>query len=397
MLAGRRYLLALTPDQETYADRIASICRAAWNVALEQRREYRRRGAFIGYEQQCREIADAKKYEPWLAEAPGHCLQQTLKDLDKACKRHGTFKVHWRSLRRWSPTFRFPEGGKIEVERLNRRWGQVKLPKIGWVRFRWSRPIGGTVRNATMLRDGERWFISFCVEDGFIASEPNGKPSVGVDRGVAVAVATSDGRLRNRAFVTPGEAKRLRRLQQQLARCREGSSRRRTCIAKLAALHARIRSRRTDFCAWTANRLTMDHGLVVIEDLRICNMTASAKGTLAEPGRNVRQKAGLNRAILDKGWYGFARALEHKARYNGSEIIEINPAFTSQRCSACGTVDGESRESQARFACRSCGHTENADVNAAKNILAAGLAVTGRGDLGVARSVKRQPSVRAAA
>lgn len=141
----------------------------------------------------------------------------------------------------------------------------------------------------------------------------------------------------------------------------------------------------------------MDHGLVVIEDLRICNMTASAKGTLAEPGRNVRQKAGLNRAILDKGWYGFARALEHKARYNGSEIIEINPAFTSQRCSACGTVDGESRESQARFACRSCGHTENADVNAAKNILAAGLAVTGRGDLGVARSVKRQPSVRAAA
>ena len=126
-------------------------------------------------------------------------------------------------------------------------------------------------------------------------------------------------------------------------------------------------------------------------------MTASAKGTAEAPGKNVRAKSTLNRGILAKGWGGLARTLEHKARYNGSEIVKVNPAYTSQTCSACGTVDAKSRESQARFACRSCGHAENADVNAAKNILAAGLAVTGRGDLAVGRSVKRQPPVRAVA
>jgi putative transposase len=397
MLTGRRYLLALTPEQEAYAEKVAGICRAVWNTGLEQRREYRRRGGFISYVEQARQLAEAKADEPWLSDAPGISLQQALMDLDRACKRHGPFKVRWRSARRWAPSFRFPEGDRIKVERLNRRWGRAKLPRFGWVRFRWTRPIGGTVRNATALHDGGRWYVSFCVEDGLVASEPNGKPPVGADRGVVVAVATSDGWLRDREFVTSGEAKRLRRLQQQLARCEKRSNRHRACRAQLAALNARIRARRTDFCAWTANHLTMNHGQVVVEDLRIGNMTASAKGTVAEPGRNVRQKAGLNRGILAKGWGKFTLTLEHKARYNGSEIIKVNPAYTSQTCSACGTVDGESRESQARFACRSCGHAENADVNAAKNILAAGLAVTGRGDLGSSRSAKRQPPAKAAA
>ena len=214
---------------------------------------------------------------------------------------------------------------------------------------------------------------------------------------MAVAVATSGGWLRDRKFITEGEARRLRRLQKQLRRCKPGSNRHHACNAKLAALNARIRVRRADFCAWTANRLTADHGLVALEDLRIGNMTASAKGTAEAPGKNVRAKSTLNRGILAKGWGGLARTLEHKARYNGSEIVKVNPAYTSQTCSACGTVDAKSRESQARFACRSCGHAENADVNAAKNILAAGLAVTGRGDLAVGRSVKRQPPVRAVA
>lgn len=397
MLTGRRYLLALTPEQEAYAERVAGICRAVWNTGLEQRREYRRRGAFIGYVQQCRELAEAKQDEPWLTEAPAHCLQQALMDLDKTCRQHGTFKVHWRSVRRWAPSFRFPDVKLIEVHRLSRRWGKVKLPKFGWVRFRWTRSIGGVIRNVTILRDSGGWHIAFCVEDGLATSEPNGKPPVGVDRGVAVAVATSDGWLQDREFVTAGEAKRLLRLQQQLGRCRKGSRRRHTCQARLSALNARVRQRRKDFCAWTANRLTADHGLVAIEDLKVRDMTRSAKGTVEAPGKNVRQKAGLNRSILAKSWGGFGLALEHKARYNGSEIVKVNPAYTSQTCSACGTRDGKSRESQARFACRSCGHAENADVNAAKNILAAGLAVTGRGDLAVGRSVKRQPPERISA
>ncbi|MEU0517914.1 transposase [Streptosporangium sp. NPDC006007] len=390
MLTGRRYLLAFTPEQEAFAELIGDACRMVWNTALEQRRTYRQRGAWINYVEQARQTAEAKKDFPWLAAAPSHTLQQTLRDLDKACKTHGTFKVRWRSRRKSPPTFRFPDPKHIAVEGLSKRWGRVKLPKLGWVRFRWSRTVG-EFRNATVLKDGGRWYISFCVEDGLAEVSPNGKPAVGVDRGVAVAVATSGGWMRDRAFVTTGETARLKRLQRKLARQKRGSNGRAATKAKIGKLNARIRNRRTDFLSWTANTLTRDHGLVAVEDLKIRNMTAGAKGTVEAPGKNVRQKAGLSRAILNKGWGGLLAALEHKARYNGSRIVRVPAAYTSQRCSACGTVDAKSRESQAVFACTSCAYTGNADVNAAKNILAAGLAVTGRGDLAVGRSVKRQP------
>jgi putative transposase len=407
VLTGRRYLLALTPEQEAYAEQIGDICRAVWNTGLEQRREYRRRGAWISYQEQCRQLTEAKR-EPgleWLADAPSHPLQQTLRDLEQACKIHGTRKVRWRRKAQTSPSFRFPDptNGRLDVERLSRRWGKVRLPRFGWVRFRWTRSLGGTVRNATVRRDGCRWYISFHVDDRVAEAAPNGKPPVGVDRGVAVAVATSDGELRNREFVTPGEAKRLKRLQQKLSRSlrvhgrNKRSKRRDATRAQLGRLNARIRDRRADFAAWTANRLTCRHGLIAVEDLRIKNMTRSARGTVERPGMNVRQKAGLNRSILDKSWGGFVLALEHKARYTGAQIVKVDPAYTSQRCSRCGHVDGKSRESQARFRCTACGHRDNADVNAAKNILAAGLAVTGRGDLGATRSAKRQPLERSAA
>lgn len=400
MLTGRRYVLVLTPEQETYAGSIGDTCRAVWNTALEQRREYRRRGAWINYNEQARQMAEAKADFPWLAEAPSHTLQQTLRDLERACKAHGTFKVKWRSKARTAPSFRFPDPNHFAVRRLNRRWGEVRLPKLGLVRFRWTRPLGGTIRNATVSRDGRRWYISFCVEDGVVEVAANGKPAVGVDRGVAVAVATSEGGTFDRQTVTVGEARRIKRLQQQLARQNDKrSSRRRATRAKLTTLNARIRNRRSDFAAQTAVRLVRDHGLVSVEDLRVANMTRSAKGTTESPGKNVRQKAGLNRAILAKGWGGFLCSLEHAARYHGATVVKVNPAFTSQTCNACKHIARESRESQAVFRCVACGHRDNADVNAAKNIRergielasAAGLAVAGRGDLGNSRSAKRQP------
>jgi putative transposase len=135
----------------------------------------------------------------------------------------------------------------------------------------------------------------------------------------------------------------------------------------------------------------------VVEDLRVRTMTASANGTVDQPGRNVGQKAGLNRAILAKSWGGFLLRLQHAARYHGATIVKVNPAYTSQTCNVCKHIARKSRESQAVFRCVACGHQEHADVNAAKNILAAGLAVTGRGDLAVGRSTKRQPPVRLAA
>ncbi|WP_433527585.1 RNA-guided endonuclease InsQ/TnpB family protein [Nocardia pseudovaccinii] len=384
--------LEFTPEQADFAERIGGICRAVWNTGLEQRREYRRRDAWINYRQQAKELVEAKAEHSWLSEAPSHCLQQTLIDLDKACHRNGTFRVRWRSGRHWRPSFRMPDGGKIEVERLNKRWGRVKLPKFGWVRFRMSRALGGTVRSATVSRDGGRWYISFLVEDGIVQPGRHASTSsIGVDRGVAVAVAASDGRLYDRSFASKVEAERYKRFQRKLARQKKGSANRRRTLDLMRAMKRRERNRRADFNAWVVNRLTARHGIIAIEKLPVWNMTASARGTVIAPGKNVRQKAGLNRSILDKGWCQFERALTNAARYTGTTIVKVPAAYTSQTCSRCRTTDPESRESQAVYRCRACGHSENADVNAAKNILAAGLAVTACGDLGAGRSVKQEP------
>jgi putative transposase len=128
MLAGRRFRVELTDSQQRLAQQTADGCRAVWNTGLEQRREYRRRGAWMNYGPQAAELAQAKTEHAWLKEVPGHCLQQTLMDLDKACRRHGTFGVHWRSARRWVASFRFPEGSKMKVERLNRGKSQCSCP-----------------------------------------------------------------------------------------------------------------------------------------------------------------------------------------------------------------------------------------------------------------------------
>ena len=399
MLAGRRFQVQFSDEQAEYAEQIGAVCRSVWNTGLEQRREYRRRGAWMNYRPQAHELADAKAEHQWLAEVPAHCLQQTLMDLDRACREHGTFRVRWRSVRRWSPSFRFPEGNKMTVEKLNRHHGRVKLPKLGWVRFRQTRSLDGeTIRSATIRREGRHWFISLLVDDGRQAPKTHRAPqsAIGVDRGVAAAIATSDGDLIDRPFVTASERHRVVALQRKLSRCANQSANRDKTRAALAKIRARERCRRQNFCAQTAHQLAATNAVVAVEDLKTKNMTRSAKGTLDDPGRNVRAKSGLNRAILAKGWHQFALALSSAARYTGTTVVAVPAAFTSQRCSQCGCVDPKSRESQAVFRCTHCSHTEHADINAAKNILAAGLAVAACEDqpspAGGARSSKQEPA-----
>jgi putative transposase len=399
MLTGRRFRVEFSGEQAQYAERIGAVCRAVWNTGLQQRREYRRRGAWMNYREQAGELAEAKAEHRWLAEAPGHCLQQTLMDLDRACRAHGTFHVRWRSGRRWSPSFRFPEGNKIVVEQLNGRHARVKLPKLGWVKFRMSRALDGeTIRSATVCRDGRRWFVSFLVDDGQDVPARHAAPgtAVGVDRGVASAIVTSDGESIDREFLTVGEQHRAVALQRKLSRsARRGRNRDKTRAA-LAEIRGRERRRRLDFCAQSAHQLATANAVVVLEDLKTRQMTRSAKETTAQPGRQVAAKSGLHRAILAKGWHQFALALFSAARYTGTSVVRVPAAYTSQRCSTCGHVDPKSRESQAVFRCTHCPHREHADVNAAKNILAAGLAVTACQDqpqpAGRVRSPKQEPA-----
>jgi putative transposase len=130
----------------------------------------------------------------------------------------------------------------------------------------------------------------------------------------------------------------------------------------------RVANAREDFLHKVSTDIAKNHGVVVVEALRVRNMSASAKGTIEAPGRKVRQKAGLNRSILDQGWHTFRMMLAYKLADRGGRLIEVDPANTSRTCAACGTIDKASRISQARFACTGCGHGANADINAAINI-----------------------------
>ena len=278
----------------------------------------------------------------------------------------------------------------------------MKLPKLGWVRFRWTRALDGSVRHATVTRDAIGWHLSLCVQLDAQPPAPCGGPAVGVDRGVCALVATSDGELMTGRFWSAGERRRHRALQQKLARQQRGSARRRETVERIARLRARVVRRRRDALHKVSHRLATEHRLVAVESLDVRAMTRSARGSIEQPGRNVRAKAALNREVLERGWGELHRQLQYKCQWHGSQLVAVDPRYTSQTCSVCGTVDGRSRESQARYACRQCGHVEHADINAARVILARALTaggspVTARGGLAGGRPVKREPPVWEAA
>jgi transposase len=344
-----------------------------------------------GFAERCRQLTEARAENAWLAEGSAMVQQHAIHDHDRAMT--GFFnetngRPSWRKAGRHEG-FRVTgkRGRDWDVRRLSRHWGEVRAPKAGWVRFRWSRPVPDSVKSFRVTRDrAGRWHVAFAhIPDPVEAS---GKGSaVGVDRGVTVSAALSTGEMLTVPGLTRGEQRRIRKLERRLARAERGSSHRSMVRTALAKLKAREADRRKDWCEKLSTRLAREFDVIRVENLRISNMTRSAKGTADAPGRNVKAKAGLNRGIRRSGWGLLVHRLEDKAP---GRVERVNPAFTSQRCSACGLVDRESRESQAIFRCTACNFTLNADVNAARNI-AAGHAVTARGGLGITRPANREP------
>jgi putative transposase len=282
-------------------------------------------------------------------------------------------------------------GKQWDARRLSRHVGQVWVPKIGWVRFRWSRTVPPGVKSyrVTMDRAG-RWHVAFAAIPEPIPGPGDGL-IVGIDRGVAVSAALSTGELLHVPGLTAPERKRMLRLERKLVRAQGGSERRIEIRRAIARLRNRETDRRKDWAEKVSTDLARRFDTIRVEDLKIQDMTRSAKGNRENPGQGVRRKAGLNRAIRQSGWGLLVRRLKEKAP---GRVEEIRPAFTSQRCSACGYVDRRSRESQARFACTACGFADNADVNAARNI-AAGHAVTARGGFRDAGPTNREPHLLA--
>jgi putative transposase len=261
-----------------------------------------------GYLEQCRQLTQARAENPWLAAGSQTVQQQALRDFSQAMTAlfdpaNPAGRPSWRKAGR-DEGFRITgrRGRQWDVRRVSRKVGQVWVPKAGWVRFRWSRPVPPGVRSyrVTMDRAG-RWHIAFAVIPAPVPAPGTGQV-VGIDRGVAVSAALSTGELLACPALTGRERIRLRRLQRTLARAKGGSDRRGRVKHAIARLRARERDRRKDWAEKVSTDLARRFDLIRVEDLKIGNMTRSAKGTREDPGRNVRAKAGLNRGILGSGW-----------------------------------------------------------------------------------------------
>jgi putative transposase len=391
-----RYRLLPAPAQEAVLRDHCGHARYVWNLAVEQHSHWHPgRKSAPGYPEQCRQLTQARADNPWLAAGSQTVQQQALRDFTQAMTAffdsgNPAGRPSWRKAGR-DEGFRIvgQRGRQWDVRRVSRHVGQVWVPKAGWVRFRWSRavPEGAKSYRVRLDRAG-RWHVAFAVIPAPVPAPGNGQV-VGIDRGVAVSAALSTGQLLHCPALTARGQTRLRRLQRRLARAKRGSHRRGRVKHAIARLRARESDRRKDWAEKTSTGIASRFDVIRVEDLRIGNMTRSARGTRENPGRNVRAKAGLNRGILGSGWGLLVRRLADKAP---GRVEKINPALTSQRCSACGRVDRSSRESQAVFRCTACGVAGNADVNAARNI-AAGHAVTARGGDGVTRPVNREPQL----
>ena len=364
--------------------------RYVWNLCVEQESHWRAgRGRMPGSAERCRQLSAARAANPWLAAGSVIVQQQAIRDHTQAmvnflAGRHG--RPSWRKADR-DEGFRIVHVRPQHVRRLNRNAGEIWVPKAGWVRFRWSRQVPQDVKSYRVKRDrAGRWHVAFAAIPEAIAGPGTGE-TVGIDRGVAISAALSTGQLLHCPGLPAPQQRRLRQLERKLSRANRESKRRTQIRHAVASLKARGADIRKDWCEKASTSIAGRFDVIRVEDLQIRNMTRSARGTVVEPGQNVRQKTGLNRSILTQGWGLLVHRLEDKAP---GRVEKIRPAYTSQRCSACGHVAAGSRESQALFRCVACGYTLNADVNAARNI-AAGHAVAARGGNRAAGPTNREP------
>ncbi len=371
---GYRFKLVPTAEQASLFRQFAGVTRLVYNLALEQRatwfRHYERSGSGrLNYVAQAHQLTALRAEFDWVRAVYVSCQQQALRDLDRAFVNFFAGRARYPTPRRKGThdSFRFP-GREVECRRLSAKWSTVRLPKIGWVRFRDTRPLGGKVLSATVSLDALGWHVSFACELDRGVPEPS-PAAVGIDRGVTVALALSTGEMMTMPSSLETLDRQYRRVQRALARKKRGSNRRKQQIVRCARLSAKRARVRRHFQHRTSLAIAKGFGTAVIEDLNVRGMTASARGTAAQPGRNVRAKAGLNRSILNAGWHGFETLLTYKMKERGGQVVKIPAPYTSQTCAECGRIDSRSRTSQATFRCTGCDHAENADINAARVIL----------------------------
>jgi putative transposase len=355
---GFKYRLYPTDEQAAALQRAVDAARYVYNLALEQRRDWWRPGRRFSFVQQSRELTELRACLPWLAAEVRNPQEQALRALDRAFLNFFAGRAKFPRWRKQgendTAAFRGREAG---IQSGAGRLSTVRIPGVGWLRYRDTRPLQGRCISVTVSRKAGAWFVSFdCEIEHETPKAISG--AVGIDRGVANALALSTGELLQLPLRLVDIDRQRKRAQRIAARRKRGSKRCERAKRRVASLSARAARIRKDFNHRASTAIARRVGMVAIEALKTASMTANGRG-----------KRGLNRSILNQGWAQFADMLAYKIEERGGALIKVNPAYTSQQCFACGHTDARNRESQAAFRCVSCGHQDHADTNAAKNIL----------------------------
>jgi putative transposase len=381
-LQAFNYELMPNGAQQRDLRRFAGACRFVFNKALAlQKERYARGEKKLGYAELCKQLTEWRNGEetPWLKDAPAHPLQQTLKDLERAYKNFFAKRAMFPKFKKRGQRegLRYPDPKQFKLDAAN---GRIFLPKLGWMRLRLSRQVLGEVRNATVSLCAGKWFVSIQTEREEEQPVPQATSAIGIDVGVARFATFSDGSYLGPLHSFRKHEIRLRRYQRAMSRKVKFSNNWKKAKAKVQRVHTRIGNCRRDYLHKATTAISKNHAMVCIEDLQVRNMSKSAAGTTEQPGKNVRAKSGLNKSILDQGWFEFRRQLEYKLAWSGGLLVAVPPHNTSRTCPACGCVSADNRKTQAAFKCVGCGHEANADVVGAINILARGHRVAACGE-----------------
>ena len=373
--------------------RFAGACRFVFNRALALQNENHEAGnKYVSYTKMASWLIEWKSHPDtqWLKDTPSQPLQQSLKDLERGYKNFFQKRAAFPRFKKrgQNDAFRYPQG--VKLDQTN---NCIALPKLGWIRYRNSREVIGEVKNVTVIQSCGKWYVSIQTEYEVPEQVHKAASMVGLDAGVTKLATLSDGTVYQPVNSFKANQRKLAMLQRQLNRKVKFSASWQKQKKKIQRLHSHIANIRRDYLHKVTSEISKNHAMIVIEDLKVCNISKSAKGTAERPGRNIRAKSGLNRSILAQGWYEMRRQLEYKQLWRGGQVLAIPPAYTSQRCVCCGHTAKENRQTQSKFVCQVCGYTENADINGARNILAAGHAVLACGGMVQSgRPLKQEPT-----
>ena len=383
-----KYRLKECQDAVKLFAQTSGCCRLVWNRALALQKSRLDNGLkILTYKELCKELVHWKQTELFfLKDVPSQPQQQVLKDLDRAIREALLKKKGFPRFKKKfkDDSFRYPQGCKIEGNR-------IFLPKIGRISFFHSISAKGEIKNVTICKKGKHWYCA--VQTEYAVEEPTHPSSseVGIDLGICRFATLSSGLFYEPINCFKRLEKELAIEQRKLKHKQKFSNNWKKQQRRIAATHTKIANARRDYLHKISTEISKNHAIIMIEDLRVSNMSRSAKGIEEEPGKNVKQKSSLNRRILDQGWYEFRRQLEYKQQWRGGKVVVVSPQYTSQECLKCHYTCKENRKTQSLFQCIACDYTAHADFVGANNVLAAGQAVSACGS-NLMRGRKQEPA-----